>query len=130
MEVAQVNSGEMTLRSATDPADRDFALFDPSADSRYVAFVIDIVNERGPGVGVPVSEQAFRLVDDAGATHAPTLVGVNGTPGGGSIDHGDTGAATVVFEVPDAAEPAILRWHVVVYIAIPRRGETIEWVFL
>ena len=60
-------------------------------------------------------------------SHPSVLVGVNGALGGGSIDHGDSGTATVVFEVPDTARPAALRWEVVVYIDLPRRGETIEW---
>jgi hypothetical protein len=57
------------------------------------------------------------------------LVGVDGVPGPGSIGAGRTGTGLVVFQVPGEQPPKRLIWDVVDYIAVPRRGETIEWIF-
>jgi hypothetical protein len=57
------------------------------------------------------------------------LVGVDGWPGSGSIAAGTRGMAVIVFDVAETGAPVKLVWDVVDYIAVPRRGETIEWIF-
>ena len=57
------------------------------------------------------------------------LVGVDGAPGPGAIEVGRIGEGIVIFELAGDQPPKRLIWDVVDYIAIPRRGETIEWVF-
>jgi hypothetical protein len=126
---AAVESGEMRLVSVSDPADAKLGLFRPAADARYVAFAVSIRNRRSAGETVPIAVSSFRLEDADGVFHAPVLVGVDGDPGHGAIAAGQTGEALLVFEVPGDQPPELLIWDVVDYISIPRRGETIEWVF-
>ncbi len=126
---ATVESGAMRLESVQDPADQELGLFRADADSRYVAFTISIRNRRSAGETVPIVTSSFRLEDANGELRAPVLVGVDGAPGPGSIGAGRTGEALVVFEVPGEQPPHRLIWNVVDYIAVPRRGETIEWAF-
>ena len=126
---ATVESGAMRLESVHDPADGELGLFRPDDDARYVAFTISISNRRSAGETVPIVASSFRIEDANGELHAPVLVGVDGFPGPGSIRAGGTGDGVVVFEVPGEQPPQRFIWDVVDYIAIPRRGETIEWVF-
>ena len=126
---ATVESGAMRLESVHDPADRELGLFRPDAEMRYVAFTISIHNRRSAGETVPIVASSFRLEDASGELRAPVLVGVDGVPGPGSIGAGRTGDGLVVFEVPGEQPPHRLIWDVVDYIAVPRRGETIEWIF-
>jgi hypothetical protein len=56
------------------------------------------------------------------------LVGLNGVPGPGEVPSGRLGRGIVVFEVGTGVRPKRLIWDVLDYIAIPRRGETVEWV--
>jgi hypothetical protein len=126
---ATVESGVMGLESLSDPADPELGLFRADTNARYVAFTISIRNLRSAGETVPVVTSSFRLQDPDGAFHAPVLVGVDGVPGPGAIPAGSTGHGLVVFEVPGDRPPTRLIWDVVDYIAIPRRGETIEWIF-
>jgi hypothetical protein len=126
---ATVESGAMRLASVRDPADQQLGLFRPTAGKRYVAFTISIRNRRSAGETVPIVASSFRLEDANGEVIAPVLVGVDGAPGPGSIGAGQTGDALVVFEVAGEQPPRRFIWDVVDYIAVPRRGETIEWVF-
>lgn len=126
---ATVESGAMRLETVRDPADPQLGLFRPATNTRYVAFTISIRNRRGAGESVPIAASAFRLEDANGQLHAPVLVGVNGVPGPGSIGAGQTGDGLVVFEVSGEQPPHRLIWDVLDYIAVPRRGETIEWIF-
>lgn len=126
---ATVESGDMRLVSVSDPADAQLGLFRADPDARYVAFTISIRNRRSAGETVPVAASSFRLEDPNGDFHSPVLVGVDGDPGPGAIPESRTGEALIVFEVPGDQPPKRLIWDVVDYIAIPRRGETIEWTF-
>jgi hypothetical protein len=126
---ATVESGAMRLVSVSDPADGQLGLFHVEAGERYVAFTISIRNWRGAGETVPVAESSFRIEDPDGDFHSPVLVGVDGRPGPGAVPSGETGEALIIFEVPGDRAPKRLIWDVVDYIAIPRRGETIEWTF-
>ena len=126
---AAVESGDMKLVSLSDPADAQLGLFRADPDARYVAFTISILNRRSAGETVPVAESSFRLEDANGDFHSPVLVGVDGDPGPGAIPESRTGEALIIFEVPGDQPPKRLIWDVVDYIAIPRRGETIEWIF-
>lgn len=126
---AQVESGLMSLVAVTDPADDALALLTPAAEQRFVAFDISIRNWRGAGETVPVGTAAFQLTDDAGSARRPIMVAVDRTPGSGAIAAGRTGTATIVFEIPTDAQPQRLTWDVIDYISIPRRGETIDWIF-
>ncbi|MDH4278211.1 MAG: DUF4352 domain-containing protein, partial [Acidimicrobiia bacterium] len=126
---AIVESGAMRLEAVDDPADGELGLFRADDDARYLAFTISIINRRGAGETVPIVASSFRLEDANGELHTPALVGVDGVPGPGSIRAGATGDGVIVFEVPGDRPPQRLIWDVVDYIAFPRRGETIEWVF-
>jgi hypothetical protein len=126
---ATVESGAMRLEIAHDPADPQLGLFRPVPNTRYVAFTISIRNRRSAGETVPITASAFRLEDANGQLHAPVLVGVNGVPGPGSIGAGRTGDGLVMFEVSGVQPPRRLIWNVLDYIAVPRRGENIEWIF-
>jgi hypothetical protein len=126
---ATVESGVMRLEMVRDPADPQLGLFRPATNARYVAFAISIRNWRGAGETVPITASAFRLEDANRQLHAPVLVGVDGVPGPGSIGSGRTGQGLVVFEVPGEQPPHKFIWDVLDYIAVPRRGETIEWIF-
>ena len=97
--------------------------------TRYVAFTISIRNRRSAGETVPVVASSFRLEDANGKFREPVIVGVDGVPGSGAIGAGRTGEGLVVFEVQAEQPPQRLIWDVVDYISIPRRGETIEWIF-
>jgi hypothetical protein len=123
----QIESGRMTLLAVTDPADGDLALLAPTPGHRFVAFDISIHNWRGAGETVPVTTSAFGLSTGDGSRRGPVLVAVDRTAGAGTVGSGRTGTATIVFEVPTQARPHQLSWDVVDYIAIPRRGETIDW---
>jgi hypothetical protein len=127
--LATVESGAMRLKSVHDPADRQLGLFQPSTGTRFVAFTISISNWRSAGETVPVTPSSFRLEDANGQLITPVLVGVDGRPGPESIGEGRTGDGLIVFEVPGMRPPQRLVWDVLDYIAVPRRGETIEWVF-
>ena len=123
---AAVESGHMTLDAVRDPA--ALGPFAPRAGARFVAFELTISNWRGAGEGLPVEASSFRLEDSGGARRAPVLVGLDGTPGAGSVPSHRLGRGVVVFEVREGVRPRRLIWDVVDYIAVPRRGETIEWV--
>jgi hypothetical protein len=123
----QIESGRMTLLAVTDPADGDLALLAPAPGHRFIAFDISIHNWRGAGETVPVTTSAFELSTADGPRRRPVLVAVDRTAGAGAVGSGRTGRATIVFEVPTQARPNQLSWDVVDYIAIPRRGETIDW---
>jgi hypothetical protein len=126
---ATVESGEMRLLTATDPADEDLDVFRPEIGARYVAFTISIRNTRSAGETVPIAASSFRLEEADGDFRQPLLVGVDGVPGPGAIADNRSGDAVVVFEVSGDRQPRRLIWDVLDYIAFPRRGETIEWVF-
>jgi len=126
---ATVESGRMQLVSASDPADRELVLFRPDGNARFVAFTISIENRRGAGETVDVVPGSFRLEVGGGRSRSPVLVGVDGWPGSGSIAAGTRGMAVIVFDVAETGAPVKLVWDVVDYIAVPRRGETIEWIF-
>jgi hypothetical protein len=126
---ATVESGEMRLLTVTDPADDTLGLFRPELGTRYVAFTISIRNLRSAGETVPVVGSSFRLEGVDHESHEPVLVGVDGAPGPGAIEVRRTGEGIVIFELPGDQPPKRLIWDVVDYIAIPRRGETIEWIF-
>jgi hypothetical protein len=119
----------MRLLTVTDPADDTLGLFRPEAGTRYVASTISIRNLRSAGETVPVVGSSFRLEGVDHESHEPVLVGVDGAPGPGAIEVRRTGEGIVIFEVPGDQPPKRLIWDVVDYIAIPRRGETIEWIF-
>jgi hypothetical protein len=124
---AQVESGRMTLMAVTDPADGNLTLFAPAPSHRFVAFDISIHNWRGAGQEVPVTTSAFELTSSDGPGRRPILVAVDDMPGAGAVGSGRTGTATIVFEIPAQSQPNQLSWDVIDYIAIPRRGETIDW---
>jgi Domain of unknown function (DUF4389) len=124
---ATVESGQMTLLSAHDPA--RITPFTTSDGTRFIAFSLSISNSRGAGQTVPVRPEAFRLLTPAGHPHAPVLVGLGNRPGPGQVPSGHTGIATIVFQLPRADRASRLVWDVVDYIPHPRRGETIEWIF-
>lgn len=126
---ATVESGLMMIASASDPADDELRLLQPSVGTHFVAFQISIENYRGANETVPVKSASFSLEDAEGGEHEPILVAVNGTPGEGTIGQGETGEALVVFEIAGTDPPRMLKWDVVDYISFPRVGETIEWVF-
>ena len=127
--IGTVESGTMVL---SRPASSEFEM--PGSSSapdglHLVTFTITITNTRGIGQPVPVSAHRFHLTDDAGAVHSAALVSVDGVLGDGEVGHDGPSVATVVFQVPGTGPPQRLRWDVLDYISVPRRGETIEWIF-
>ena len=127
--VATVESGEMVLSRPNSSDDETVGLPGLADDLDLVTFTITITNTRGIGEPVPVSAHRFHLTDDAGAVHNAALVSVDGVIGDGEVGHDGPTDATVVFQVPESGPPQRLRWDVLDYISVPRRGETIEWIF-
>ncbi|TLZ76896.1 MAG: DUF4352 domain-containing protein [Methanobacteriota archaeon] len=120
----------MNLSEAKDPADELYAsLIRPEAGRRFLEFDLDIENQRGEGEVVTVRTSSFSLRDTASDRHDPVLVLVGGRVSPADIDSGQRATVRLVFEVPQAADPAELRYNVLNYINKPRVGETIEYKF-
>jgi len=127
---ATVHSGVAQLSEAKDPADAVFAgLIRPEAGRRFLEFDLDIENQRGEGEVIAVRISSFSLRDTTNDRHDPVLVLVGGRVSPAAIDSGQKATVRIVFEVPQAADPAELRYNVLNYIAKPRVGETIEYEF-
>ena len=127
--VGTVESGKMVLSRPVSNDDETLGLTGPPNDLHLVAFTITITNTRGIGEPVPVSAHRFHLTDDAGTVHDAALVSVDGVIGDGEVGHDGPSDSTIVFQVPGSGPPQRLRWDVLDYISVPRRGETIEWIF-
>ena len=127
---ASVPSGVVNLSEAKDPADELYAsLIRPEAGRRFLEFDLDIENQRGEGEVVTVRTSSFSLRDTASDRHDPVLVLVGGRVSPADIDSGQRATVRLVFEVPQAADPAELRYDVLNYINKPRVGETIDYKF-
>ena len=127
--VGTVESGVMVLSRPTDGEISTLGPSDSADGRRLVVFTVTITNTRGVGQTVPVMARRFHLTDHRGAVHQAALVSIDGVFGDGEVGHDGPAIATIVFQVPGSEPPRRLRWDVLDYISLPRRGETIEWIF-
>src|SRR5439155_24832830 len=104
-------------------------LLRPRAGRRFLELDLVIENQRGEGEEIAVGTSSFSLRDTTNDTHEPMLVLVGGRVSPAAIDSGQKATVRLVFEVPQAADPAELRYNVLNYINKPRVGETIEYKF-
>lgn len=125
---ATVESGVVRLTAANDPADATYApLLRPEAGNRLLELELIIENQRHEGEEIVVRTSSFSLRDTDGARHEPVIALVEGKVSPAEIASGATGTVRLVFEVPQTAEPAELRYDVLDYIPTPRVGETVVY---
>ena len=127
---ATVRSGVVQLTAANDPADEIFAgLLRPGVGRRFLELDLAIENQRGEGEQIAVRTSLFSLRDSSNERHDPMLVMVGGRLSPAAIDSGQKATVRLMFEVPQTAVPAELRYNVLNYINKPRVGETIVYRF-
>ncbi|TMB66074.1 MAG: DUF4389 domain-containing protein [Chloroflexi bacterium] len=127
---ATVRSGVVQLTAAKDPADEIFAgLLRPGVGRRFLELDLAIENQRGEGEEIAVRTSLFSLRDSSNERHDPMLVMVGGRLSPAAIDSGQKATVRLMFEVPQTAVPAELRYNVLNYINKPRVGETIVYRF-
>ena len=127
---ATVRSGVVQLTAAKDPADEIFAgLLRPGVGRRFLELDLAIENQRGEGEEIAVRTSLFSLRDSSNERHDPMLVMVGGRLSPTAIDSGQKATVRLMFEVPQTAVPAELRYNVLNYINKPRVGETIVYRF-
>jgi len=117
-----VSNTEVSLIRATDPADSQFPLLSPRAGERFVAFQLEVTNDRHRHLHIRNGD--FRLNDNEGKGHDPTLVIVVGSVA--PVDISDHSSATiyVLFEIGDQAQPTELR-----YWSPPTENRKVIWEF-
>jgi hypothetical protein len=118
----QVSQTEVSLMRATDPADSQFPLLTPRAGKRFVAFQLEVTNDRR--WDLHIRNRDFRLKDSEGKGHDPTLVVVGGSVA--PVDIPDHSSATiyVLFEVGEQAQPTELH-----YWSPPTENREVIWEF-
>ncbi|HUS82506.1 MAG TPA: DUF4389 domain-containing protein [Dehalococcoidia bacterium] len=117
-----VSQTDVSLLQVTDPADSQFPLLVPRADKRFVAFQLEIGNDRG--WNLRVRESDFRLKDSEGDGHDPTLAVVGGSVAPVNIPGHSSAAIYALFEIDEQAQPTELR-----YRSPPTENRKIIWEF-
>jgi len=127
---ATVHSGVVQLTAAKDPADEIYAgLLRPEAGRRFLELDLVIENQRHETEEIEVRTSSFSLRDTTNNRYDAVLAMVGGKLAPAAIDSGQKATVRLVFELPQAAYPAELRYNVLNYINAPRVGETIVYKF-
>jgi len=117
----QVSQTTVSLVSAVDPADSQFPLLAPRAGKRFVAFQVEVGNDRG--WKLRIAESDLHLKDSEGKGHSPTLTIVGGSVAPVDISKHSWATVYVLFEI-DAGQPMELR-----YRSPPTETRTVIWEF-
>jgi hypothetical protein len=99
---------DITLTNGIDPADGSFPYLTPRNGKRFVAFEIDLMNNRGFGLKIRNSD--FRLKDANGNGHDPILVIAGGTPATVTVPKHKSVTVVAIFEVNEQGQPRELRY--------------------
>jgi len=118
----QVSRTDVSLLRVTDPADGDFPLIVPRDGKRFVAFQLEIGNDRGWKLRIAASD--FRLKDSKGDRHDPTLAIVGGSVAPVNIPDHSSAAIYALFEIDQQAQPKELR-----YWSPPTENRRVIWEF-
>ena len=106
---AEVWDVQVALTAAVDPADDVFPLLAAAKDKKLVSFKLMLGNEKNRSAKVRDSD--FRLKDSEGDWHGPMLAVVGGRVTPVILAKGVSASATIIFEIPDAAQPAELKYQ-------------------
>ena len=98
----------VALISASDPLSGDETLLEADSGKRLVMFEFSLAN--GSGWDIKIEESDFKLWDEEGKKHKPELVVVDGHPAPQDVKEDRGASVAVVFEVPEEAAPAELKY--------------------
>ncbi len=102
----EVDSVQVELISALDPADDAIAIILPQPGHRLVLFSFLLTNDRDDGLRITIQGDHFQLADPADGARGPLLAVIGRRSPPVSIAEGQTVAADVVFEVPVGTLPS------------------------
>jgi len=117
-----VSQTEVSLVRATDPADSQFPLLTPREGKRFVAFQLEVRNDRRWLLHIRNGD--FRLKDNEGKGHDPTLVVVGGSVAPVNIPDHSSATIYALFEIDDQAQPTELH-----YWSPPTENRKVIWEF-
>jgi hypothetical protein len=83
-------------------------LLEPGPGERLVTFELSVMNDGWPDI--KIEESDFELKDEDGEKHEPQLVTVDGRAATQEVEEDETARVMVVFELPEEAEPAELKY--------------------
>ena len=109
--VVRVNSVEVQLMSALDPADDAFSFYAPQPGQRLVLFSLLLTNVQDssdPSPYIAVLGDDFQLADASGNDQDPLLAVIDRRAPPARIDPGETVTVDIVFEVPVGIRPSEL----------------------
>ncbi len=116
-----VGKTDVTLQSVSDPADSEVPLLTPDSGKRFVAFQLEITNNRG--FNLHIRNGDFVLKDSKGR-HEPTLLVVGGKIAPVAISGNGTASVYVLFQEDENVQPTELHFR-----APPTEARTIIWEF-
>jgi hypothetical protein len=106
VEIGDVTVG---LLSVDDPLTGVETLLEPGPGERLVTFELSVMNDGRPDI--EIEESDFKLKDEDGEKHKPQLVTVDGRAATQKVEEDETVRVTVVFELPEEAAPAELKYN-------------------
>ncbi|MEX1254211.1 MAG: DUF4389 domain-containing protein [Dehalococcoidia bacterium] len=106
--LVRVNSVEVQLLSALDPADDAFSFYAPRPGSRLVlfSFLLTNVQDSGDAPYISISGDDFQLAVATADASDPLLAVINRRAPPVRVDRGETVTAEMVFEVPGGFRPS------------------------
>ena len=106
--MAQIGDVMVALVSASDPLREAETLLEADSGKRLVMFEFSVAN--GSEWDIEIEESDFQLWDEEGKKHKPELVVVDGRPAPQDVKEDRGASVAVVFEVPEEAAPAELKY--------------------
>jgi hypothetical protein len=107
-ETVEVFDVEVALLAAQDPYEFADGFYQAEEDRRFVLFILGITNNRDSDFRTDGDD--FRLKDSRGKSHDPFLATLGGLPPPGELEGGQQLVVGLLFEVPQEAEAAELKY--------------------
>lgn len=105
----QIGDVMVSLSSVSDPLREAETLLEAASGRRLVMFEFSLANDSSHDIRVEESD--FKLRDEEGKKHKPELVVVAGHPAPQDVGEERRAIVAVVFQVPEGAAPAELKYE-------------------